>query len=293
MQMLATEVWRAAPTLLNRDATVGELAWHYGRREARGGAEWRATLIRERGRLVGWAWYQPPEMIRVSSDRYELSDASLAWQVHPDRPDALEHLLDWFDQIAGDVPRTMHVREGDLESRTRLADRGYVRDLSKPWTVLNIRPLDEIAAPVPPDGYRLSTMKELDDVAARAAGHRSAWESTMSEEVYRDVMSTWPYRADLDVVVVAPGGAVASSALAWLDPGGEVGELEPVGTAPAHRRMGLARAASLHALAQLRDAGARHALVSCRGDPAYPIPAKLYEGIGFQRLSYDLVFRRS
>ncbi|MGH2883033.1 MAG: GNAT family N-acetyltransferase, partial [Solirubrobacteraceae bacterium] len=116
------------------------------------------------------------------------------------------------------------------------------------------------------------------------AVHRAAWEpSRMTEETVRATMATWPYRFDLDCVVEAPDGSFASSVLAWLDDANRVGEFEPVGTAPAHRRRGLGQAASLFALGRLRDAGAETAVVYCRGDAAYPIPKLLYESVGFRR----------
>jgi ribosomal protein S18 acetylase RimI-like enzyme len=98
---------------------------------------------------------------------------------------------------------------------------------------------------------------------------------------YSNVMDAWPYRADLDWVIQAPKGELASFALAWLDDVNRVGELEPVGTDPIYRGLGLGRAVSLAALHALRNAGAENAVVYPRGDDAYPIPARLYGGMGF------------
>ena len=145
----------------------------------------------------------------------------------------------------------------------------------------NARSLDEIEEPRVPDGYRLITMAEYEDTASRSAAHRSAFTpSRFTDEVYAVVRKTWPYRADLDCVAVAPDGSVASYTLAWLDEVNRVGELEPVGTHEAHRRKGLGRAVNLFALQRLRDEGATRALVACRSDAAYPIPRKLYESVG-------------
>jgi ribosomal protein S18 acetylase RimI-like enzyme len=58
-----------------------------------------------------------------------------------------------------------------------------------------------------------------------------------------------------------------------------------------HRRLGLGRAVGLYALRRLRELGASSALVACRGDEAYPIPAKLYEAIGFREVSRSLAYR--
>ena len=103
---------------------------------------------------------------------------------------------------------------------------------------------------------------------------------------------TWPYRADLDCVVVAPDGSVAAFTLAWLDELNGVGELEPVGTHADHVRLGLGRAVNLFALQRLRDEGAGEALVACRGDDGHPIPARLYESVGFRPVVRTVAYRR-
>jgi ribosomal protein S18 acetylase RimI-like enzyme len=73
-----------------------------------------------------------------------------------------------------------------------------------------------------------------------------------------------------------------SYGLVWLDAVNGVGEFEPVGTHQDFRRMGLARAVCLHAMHRLRAAGASTAIVYARGDAAYPVPARLYEALGFR-----------
>jgi GNAT superfamily N-acetyltransferase len=98
-------------------------------------------------------------------------------------------------------------------------------------------------------------------------------------------MSSWPYRPDFDFVVEAPDGTLAASALGWYDEANRVGEFEPVGTRPEHRRLGLASAVMLFGMRRFRDAGATHAIVGCRGDAGYPIPKLVYESIGFRELS--------
>jgi ribosomal protein S18 acetylase RimI-like enzyme len=103
------------------------------------------------------------------------------------------------------------------------------------------------------------------------------------------MLRAWPYRADLDHVVVAPNGSFAAFCLCWLDEQNAVGELEPVGTHPDHRRRGLATAVCSYALARLRDAGARTALVYSKH--GYGATA-LYSGLGFRSVSRHLQYRR-
>jgi len=103
---------------------------------------------------------------------------------------------------------------------------------------------------------------------------------------------TWPYRADLDCVAEAPDGSFAAYTLCWYDDENRVGEFEPVGAHPDHRRRGLARAVNLDALRRLRAAGAERAIVLCRGDAGYPAAKLLYESVGFRQHSRSVDFRK-
>ena len=134
---------------------------------------------------------------------------------------------------------------------------------------------------------------EAADFESRAAAHRSAFApSRFSADAYASVRASWPYRQDLDCVVEAPDGSIAAFSLAWLDEVNGVGELEPVGTHADHQDRGLGRAVNLFALQRLRDEGARTAIVACRGDDAHPVPARLYESIGFREVWRTLPFRK-
>jgi GNAT superfamily N-acetyltransferase len=121
--------------------------------------------------------------------------------------------------------------------------------------------------------------------------HRAAWQSELlTVEKYAAVMQTWPYRPEFDFVVVAPDRTLACSALGWYDEANKVGEFEPVGTHPDHQRRGLASNLMLFGMQRLREAGATHAIVGCRGDDAYPIPKRVYHGIGFREISRDIPY---
>jgi GNAT superfamily N-acetyltransferase len=221
----------------------------------------------------------------------EMSKAGLVWQVHPDQAELLDGVLGWFAAETPGATRQTFVRSGNADAIARIESTGYAHDADAPWDLLNIRDLLEIEEPSLPAGYRLTTMREVNDVPRRVAVHRAAWEpSRLTEEKYASAMSTWPYRADFDFIVEAPDGSLATSALGWYDDANRVGEFEPVGTHPAHRRLGLARAVMLFGMQRFREAGATHAIVGCRGDVGYPIPELVYESIGFRELSRDMPF---
>jgi GNAT superfamily N-acetyltransferase len=92
-------------------------------------------------------------------------------------------------------------------------------------------------------------------------------------------MGTLPYDPRLDWVAVDRSGAMVASATVWRD--GHSALVEPVGCAPEHRRRGLARAVTLAALAAAREIGATTGFVRPRGDDGYPVPVRLYRGLGF------------
>ena len=105
---------------------------------------------------------------------------------------------------------------------------------------------------------------------------------------YERVQRTWPYRPTLDRVVLTGVGEVVAFCTAWLDEENAAGLLEPVGTHPAHRRRGLARAVCTDALLALRAAGARTAQVGFGSEAAYAS----YRSVGFARTGADLTFCR-
>jgi ribosomal protein S18 acetylase RimI-like enzyme len=275
MQRLAAELWRLDPTLTQE--TPGDIAWmtrqHAGRE-----AEWRRQIWDDGGRVRAWAWIKPP-------------GNRLFWEVDRRRPELYDEVFGWFEAEAGEGQLEVAVRGGSEAAVAALEQRGFAWDRDAPWLRLNIRSLDAVNEPEVPDGYRLATMAEVPDLAARVAVHRAAFHpSQVTEASYARVMAEWPYRPELDAVVVAPDGSFAAYALAWLDESNATGLLEPVGTHPDHQRRGLGRAVCLHGLVRLRAAGAARAVVGSRGDDAYPVPRRLYESIGFRELSRALPY---
>jgi ribosomal protein S18 acetylase RimI-like enzyme len=264
---LAQELWRDDPR--DVQCTYGRIAW-WSSNIPHGEAEARLWFDGEQ--LVGWGWVT--------------AGTELEFQVRPTHREVLDEILAW----AG--PDELMVQAFDIDAIARIEARGLVHMPTAPWMRLNARSLDDLPEPELPDGYSLRTVRE-EDFASRAAAHRSAFQpSGFRDEVYEFVRATPPYRADLDCVAVAPDGQVAAYTLAWLDEENRVGQFEPVGTHADHQRRGLGRAVNLFALRRLREEGATLGLVECRGDAAYPVPAKLYESVGFREISRQLAYRR-
>ena len=104
----------------------------------------------------------------------------------------------------------------------------------------------------------------------------------MTVEHYRSVMASAHYRPDLDWVAVAPGGEFAAFCNVWLDHDNGVALLEPVGTAADYRRLGLARAACVAAMAAAASQDADTAVVL--SDGGNDASLGLYRSLGFVEL---------
>lgn len=73
---------------------------------------------------------------------------------------------------------------------------------------------------------------------------------------YRNIQTAPLYRRDLDLVAVAPDGAIAAFCTIWFDDVTRSGFFEPVATVPAHQRRGLGKALLTEGLRRLQRMGA-------------------------------------
>ncbi|MFC1420571.1 GNAT family N-acetyltransferase [Streptacidiphilus cavernicola] len=298
MQGLAQRVTATRLELVNAEATVGELAWNWGKAHAAHGASWPRQLWFSGGELVAWGWIRLPHRVRRSDgSAKDVTSANLVYQVHPDHAGLIDEVIDWYGRTAVDdagrtVERTVVPSAADGFALRRWAAHGYRTDPASlgdtgDWTQLNERTLTELEQPVLPDGFRFRTADEAGPEAAVQA-HLNAWApSAYTAESYRGVSRTEPYRGDLHPLVQAPDGTMAASAIMWLDRANRTAEFEPVGTHPDYRRLGLAKALLLHGMRLARAAGADHATVACQGAPGHPRARALYYGVGFREISRD------
>ena len=256
--------------------TMTTLEWLMGNQPAETPWTDRIRLWEDGAGLAAVAWYWPPGnadgLVRRDRQDGPLWDAVYAWQAsvaaNVDGPSA---------------PLSRFAIDGPTPERLRLLRHGFEPTelaLSQWHQVVDGPP----PPPVLPDGYRLRTFAGVQEIQARVDVHRAAFApSHMTVERYERVMASLHYSVDRDVVVEAPDGTLAAFTIAWLDPVVAVGELEPVGTHPDHRRRGLALAANRHALGLLAAAGARDVIVFSEADNA--ASEALYAAGGFRRLA--------
>ncbi|GLZ37554.1 GNAT family N-acetyltransferase [Actinokineospora sp. NBRC 105648] len=248
---------------------VGDLAWqrfqHAGRE-----AEWTTRVWERDGVVLAWGW---------------VDAHGLQLLVDPAFPYLAGAVLDEFPGHS--VP----VLDSEVHVIAALVERGY-RAQEGPFSVYLAHPLTDLATPVLPDGFHARHVTPA-DLDRRVEVHRAAWHpSRVTAASYAALSAAWPYQATLDWVIEAPDGTFAASCLIWLDPVHRVAELEPVGTAPTHRRKGLARAVCLAAMRAARDAGAERAIVyPVVGDPRSVGALPLYLGLGFTQYGRCTTYR--
>jgi predicted N-acetyltransferase YhbS len=168
-----------------------------------------------------------------------------------------------------------------------LEARGYRREPSTSGVLT--RPLDHLPEPISIPGFHLGAVQSPAEVIGRVEAHRAAFApSELTLEKYARVRRTWPYRPELDRIALTSDDVVVAFCTAWLDEENAAGLLEPVGTHPAYRRRGLAKAVCVDALHALREAGARTAQVGFNSAAGYAT----YRAIGFEASGADMGFRR-
>jgi ribosomal protein S18 acetylase RimI-like enzyme len=217
------------------------------------------------------------------------------WEIRPSDPTTDEQLLDAIlraavAEIAGRVEAW--VPEDDAATLATLDRLGFrPRTLRLSQFQRRVDDGAPIADAILPAGYRLRHLAGPDEIPARAAIHRAAFpSSTMTAEQYTRLTTLPTYRFEDDLVVEAPDRSLAAFAIAWWDPVAGVGEFEPVGTHPDHRRLGLARTLLGHGLGRYREREARMVQVYALSDN---LPAEaLYPAAGFVRRRHRLHFER-
>jgi len=192
-------------------------------------------------------------------------------QRHPDYLHLLPEMLDFAENYLfhpGNKRLFIYADPEDKHFTDLLIGRGFV---AMPEQVAAESEFDFHNATLPekpalPEGFRLQSMAEDNNLSERCKAFGCGfnhlepenWPSVLSYECLQDAPD---YRKDQDIVVVAPDGAFASFCLIWYDVPNRMATLEPVGTIPEYRRMGLAREAVYEAMRRVVARGANRVFV--------------------------------
>lgn len=171
------------------------------------------------------------------------------------------------------------VHRCDAVRQRLLTEMGWSGDGEPPW-VVNRMTLAERAEPALPEGFKIRSVRGVEEAAAVAGVHVASFGSTWTEEMYRRLMNSPGYAAERELVVEAADGTLAAFTVTWHDPVNRTGLFEPVGTHKAYRRMGLGRALLLTGMARMAAAGMEYAVVVNEGKNE--ASQGLYRACGFQ-----------
>jgi ribosomal protein S18 acetylase RimI-like enzyme len=179
---------------------------------------------------------------------------------------------------------------GGLVSGARQDDEGrrdfLVRHGFRPRGYVEVNMMRSLAEPIPeppaPAGWQIRAVAD-GEASVRAAAQREVWSpwtvGDVSGDDYARLMRLPGYDRELDVAAISPDGVRAAYVNGWADPLNRIGDFGPVGTCPAYRRQGLARAVLLEALRRMKARGLDRVCVSTGESNAAAL--RLYASVGF------------
>jgi ribosomal protein S18 acetylase RimI-like enzyme len=246
-----------------------ERSWHVARLDY---ARWHTCLNCAQVRLedVAYLWEEGGEMVAFLMPDGGPGEAHLS--VHPLRRtvELEEEMLSVAEErlvsVRPDGVRRLCVwAPGQDELRQEiLRRRGYSRE---DWPEHQWR--RQLEAPLPdvpvPAGYSIRSQGDglelLERCYASGLGFhegdiRIAVENREDPTWYLNIQTAPLYRRDLDLVAIAPDGAIAAFCTVWFDDVTRSAYFEPVATVPAHRRRGLGKALLAEGLRRLQRMGA-------------------------------------
>lgn len=259
---------------------IGDMWWALRNTPADNPLRHMQVWAREDGSLAACAFLDPPGLGDVI--------------VSPEAPAMVDEAMNWLEaehRRAGSGSLEIVVLAADDERAAALGQRGYQAIGAgnvRFRIALHVAP---VAAPLP-DEYLLTDSASDTNMARRAYVEAVSFgNDTLTAAAWASLMRQLPaYRPELDVLAVAPDGSGASACTNWYDLSSRCGELEAVGTAPAHRRRGVARAVIIESLRRLHAAGAGAAIVETLISNAPAIA--LYQSCGFTEIGRDYAWTR-
>jgi len=148
---------------------------------------------------------------------------------------------------------------------------------------------DPIPSPVLPAGFSIRQMGGTEEIEAYVNLHRAAYGTENMTVSYRQsIMNSPGYDPELDLVAVAPNGALAALCVCQIFPddspragGQKEGWTDPVATHPDYRRLGLAKALILTGMRLLKERGVDTALLGTSSTNQAML--RVAEEIGFHK----------
>jgi GNAT superfamily N-acetyltransferase len=243
-----------------------------------GSAGFDVPVLSESGGVVGFA-------LRDESDVIVQTDTAHSAQ--------RAELLAWIESRARETPEAellLSIAEGDEDLERAALARGYEQRDGGGFEL--VHELDREPAPTDvPTGFKIiSVTPAIAD--AYVSLHRAAWSRPDAPSTYdrrqHDLVTAMPdFRYDLVPIVATVEGVLAAYCMSWWDARSAAVEIEPLGTHPDFRRMGLARAIVREVVRRSWALGAKYVLVW--GTSRNPEAKALYlsAGLRIRRVLHD------
>ncbi|MCT1403709.1 GNAT family N-acetyltransferase [Paenibacillus sp. p3-SID867] len=153
---------------------------------------------------------------------------------------------------------------------------------------------DSIPNPLFPQGFMVRPINSNDlEQKVNIMGGSAGLTAPMME-VYQRLMSSPTYKQELDLVIVDEEDQIVGFANVWHDTANNIANIEPFGTAPSHRRKGLATNLLYECMHRLRKMGISKLYINHGGlwtlDPEPDDAMRVYIKVGFQLLGNMFVW---
>lgn len=252
-----------------------------------GGTEYRDE---EDEYLKIWEAFDEAQQItlRIIAVSYTKPSGDCWLSVHPNYTSVAREIVLWMwnrvKEMKGgkveEVNMKFVVDDDDEDLILLLSDLGFQKGEIEGDK--QVRPID---LPVPtyslPEGYTIRNAVIEKDFLKYRAVQMTVFPHivSMSMELLQLFSTASFYQENLDIVAVDPDGKFAAFCTARIDPLSKIAELEPVGTHPNHRKLGLARAVICESLERLEKY--RPSAVVILGAAPTDGARRLYESMGF------------
>jgi len=201
----------------------------------------------------------------------------------------LEWAIQHFSQLARERGHSFYdyieVRENQVDKIAFLRQHGF---MLASWHVVHMQRSLAGAIPEPQllPGFTIRPLAGEKEVKAYVDLHQTVFDSTnMTAAWCRRLLQSPQYNPELNLVVVAPDGSLAAFCTCWLNQTqgarrGKEAQIEPLGTHPHFRQLGLARAIQMECFRRLKALGVDTIYVETH---SFSRPAlELYKAVGFR-----------
>jgi ribosomal protein S18 acetylase RimI-like enzyme len=204
-------------------------------------------------------------------------------------PSLLDEAIQWIEEHSAskkqDPAEELNINiislENDPEREAALRRQGF--ELGPVYGILRIRDLDApIPDSIPPKGFKIRAVQSREDLEKIAANVRTVFgHRDFTADTLEGIAKGSFYIPELDLVVEAPDGAIASFCTFRIDPVSRATELEPMGTHPDYRRRGLGKALIFEGMRLLKKYDPLNLYIDGAADN--PGANQLYEATGFEK----------